>query len=162
MNKNEQKSLISLILFGGIFISVGALIFLVSVDVIHIPEEDFNAPRWVVAAIGIAFSLAGAMVMVNGLKSGYGDQPLLKWVYNGMLLIFMIVFAAPFHWVAFGLGERSFSSSVGVGGVSITQNSGGELGGRLAFGCGAIFMDLFILFIIYQIFKGKDLSDQGN
>ena len=160
MDNSTQKAFVSLLIFGSIFIIVGAFIFLMAIDVIKVPDDDFNAPRWVIAAVGVTFSLAGAMVMLNGLKSGFGDHVLFKWAYNGMLLVFMVLFAAPFHWVAFGSGERSFSSSTSLGAVSVTQ-SGGETGGRLAFGIGAILMDLFILFILFRIIQGKDLSRGG-
>ena len=77
--------------------------------------------------------------------------------YNLMLLVFMVLFVAPFHWIAFGPGERSFSSSTSMGGVNLTQR-GGETSGRLAFGLGAILMDIFSVFILYRIVRGKDLS----
>ena len=97
--------------------------------------------------------------MLNGLKSGFGDHILFKWAYNLMLLVFMVLFAAPFHWIAFGPGERSFSRSTGFGAVSVTQSGGDDNGGRLAFGLGAILMDLLILFILYRTIRGKDLSN---
>ena len=160
MSKNDQKSLVSLLLFGSLFIFVGAFVFLMAVDVISVPDEDINSPRWVLAAVGMVFALAGAMVMVNGVKSGFGDSPLYKWIYNGMVLIFLIIFAAPFHWVAFGSGERTFTSSTGVGGVSVSQSGGDDIGGRLAFACGAVLMDLFILFMIYRLLQGKNISEE--
>lgn len=161
MAESKQNSFLSLLIFGSIFIFVGAFIFLMAIDVIHIPEEDINVPRWVLAAVGLAFALAGVMVMVNGIKSSFGDHIIFKWVYNSLVLLFMIIFASPFHWIAFGGGERSFSSSMGVGGVSITQSGGGDFSGRLAFGCGAVFMDLFIVLIIHRIVKGKNLLDES-
>ena len=123
MSNRTKQSFISSLLFGSLFILVGAFIFLISIDVIQVPDEDFNAPRWAVAAVGMAFALAGAMAALNGLKSGYGDHLIFKWAYNAMLLMFMILFAVPFHWVAFGSGERSFSSStsVGIGIVSVAR-----------------------------------------
>lgn len=152
-----MKSFLSLLIFGSIFICVGAFIFLMSLDIIHVPDEDINAPRWVLTAVGLTFALAGVMVMLNGLKSGFGDHPIFKWAYNFVLLLFMIFFAAPFNWVAFGPGEREFSSSTSVGAVSVTQ-SGSEFGGRLAFGLGAILMDILIVYLIYRVIQGKDLS----
>ena len=136
---------------------------MMGIDVIHVPDEDFNAPRWVIAAVGIAFALAGAMVALNGFKSSFGDHIVFKWAYNILLLVFLILFTAPFNWVAFGTGERSFSGSgsVGVGAVSVTQSGAGETSGRLVFGLGAILMDIFILFIVYRIIQGKNLS-QGE
>ena len=158
MSNSTQNSFISLLLFGSVFIFVGAFIFLIAIDVFHMPDEGFNAPRWVIAAAGAAFALAGALVILNGLKSGFGDDILFKWAYNFTFLAFMVLFAAPFNWVAFGSGERSFSSSTSVGAVSVTQSGGGEIGGRFAFSLGAILIDLLFLFMIYRIFQGKDLS----
>jgi len=158
MSNFQQRSFISLIFFGSIFICVGAIIFLISINVISVPEEDINAPRWVIAAVGLAFALAGGIVMVNGLKSGFGDHILFKWIYNGMLLLFILLFAIPFNWVAFGSGERSFSSSTSIGIGPISQSSTGETSGRLVFGFGAILIDIFVLFIIFRIVQGKNLS----
>lgn len=160
MSNLTKQSFISSLIFGSLFILVGTFVFLMSIDVIHVPDEDFNAPRWAVAAVGMAFALAGAMVALKGLKSGFGDHIIFKWIYNAMLLMFMILFAVPFHWVAFGSGERSFngSTSVGTGSISVIRSGGGESSGRLVFGIGAILMDVFILFILYRIFEGKNLS----
>jgi hypothetical protein len=135
----------------------GVFIFLMSIDIIHVPEENFSAPRWLVAVVGLVFTLAGMMVIVQGLSSRYGDF-LPKYVYNGLLLVFMVLFALPVHWVAFGSGERQFSSSVGMSNLSVTQSSTGEIEGRLVFGIGAIIMDFIIIYIVYKIIKGHDLS----
>ncbi len=160
MSRSTQQSFISLLIFGSIFIIVGAFIFLMSIDVIHVPDEDFNAPRWVVAAVGLAFALVGVIVTLNGLRSGFGDHIIFKWTYNAMTLMFMFLFAVPFHWVAFGSGERSFSSStsLGIGAVSLNQSGSGETSGRLAFGFGAILMDIFIFVIFYRFIKGENLT----
>ena len=161
MSNSPQQSFRSLLLLGSLFVAIGALIFLMAVDVIHVPDEDIYAPRWVLAAVGVAFALAGVMVTLNGLKSGFGDHPVFKWAYNALLVLFMIIFVIPFHWVAFGPGDRSFNSSTSVGAVSVSQGGGGELGGRLAFGLGAILVDLLILYMIYRVIQGKDLSKGG-
>ena len=158
MSNLSKQSFISLLIFGSIFILVGAFIFLISIDVIHVPDEGFNAPRWAVASVGMAFALAGAMAALNGLKSGFGDHIIFKWTYNAMLLMFVILFAVPFHWVAFGSGERSFSSSTSIGIVSVIRSGSDEYGGRLVFGIGAILMDVFIFYILFRIIQGKNLS----
>ena len=105
--------------------------------------------------------VAGTLPMLQGLKDLAGENtPLLRIVNNLVGLMFVVLLAVPFHWVAFGPGERAFSSSIGLGVVS-ASSSGGETGGRLAFGIAAILMDLFILLILYRIIRGKDLS-QGE
>jgi len=158
MSNSPQHSFKSLLLFGNLFIVIGALIFLMAVDVFPIPDEDINAPRWVLAMGGVSFALAGVMVTLNGLKSGFGDHPIYKWTYNILLLMFMVIFVTPFHWVAFGPGVRTFNSSTSVGAVAISQGGSGDIGGRLAFGLGAILVDILILYVIFRIIQGKDLS----
>ncbi len=155
----QIKSFLFMVAFGSIFVCVGALIFLFSVDILPVSDDTFNAPRWVVAAVGVVFALAGMMVMIQGLKATLGSHPLIKWVYNGMIFMFMVLFAIPFHWVAFAPGEREFSTTTSIPFFSVTT-SGGDLGGRLAFGCGAVLMDLMLIVIVIQILKGKDLSQQ--
>lgn len=158
---SQLKSFLSNVVFGGIFVGVGALIFLVAMDVINVPPEDIHAPRWVLAVIGIVFSLAGAMVMIQGLKTMMGDHPIFKWIYNGMVVIFMILFALPFHWVAFAPGEIEFSTSTSIPFVSIST-SGSDLSGRLAFGCGAVLIDLLLINIVISILRGKDLNPNSD
>jgi hypothetical protein len=155
-----SKSFISTLIFGSIFIFVGALIFLTAVDVIDAPDENFNAPRWIVAVIGLAFAVAGAMVIVKSLESGYGDHPLFKSISTLMVLAFLVFFAAPFNWVAFGPGERSFSRSTSFGPLTVSQNANGDLGGRMVFGIAAILMDIFVIYVIYRLLRGKGISNQ--
>jgi hypothetical protein len=114
-------SVLFLLVFSGIFISIGIVILLVSTKMIVVPEEKINAPRWVLAAAGSTFSIAGLMIVVNGVKDILGGENLiLKWMYNLMSFAFMISLAVPFHWVAFGPGEREFSSSVGTGTIVVS------------------------------------------
>ena len=49
--------------------------------------------------------------------------------------------AVVFDWVAFGPGERHFTSSAGVAGARVTWPSG-ELAGRAFFGAFAVLMDI--------------------
>ena len=58
-----------------------------------------------------------------------------------------VSFASVFNWVAFGPGERHFTTrtSVGSGAIGVTTVAeGGELGGRIAFGVFALLLDLLI------------------
>jgi len=131
---------------------------LTAIDVIHSPDENFNAPRWVIAAVGMAFALAGAMVIVKGLESGFGDHPIYKWISTGMILAFLVFFAAPFNWVAFGPGERSFSSSTSFGSIAVNQDGASDFGGQVAFGIGAVLLDIFIVYILLRFLRGKSIS----
>lgn len=155
----SRNNLISLLAFGSIFLGTGILIMLVSLDIIHVPPENIHAPRWVITSASATFATAGVMVVVNGLKEMVGkDSPILQWLSTSLALFFMLSLALPFHWIAFGPGERQFTSTVSLGPVSASQ-SGHETGGRLAFGFFALLMDAFMAFILYRIFTGKRLEN---
>jgi len=148
------RSFISLVVFSSIFLCVGLVIFLGSVDVIHIPDENINAPRWVIASAGATFFLGGAMMLVNGLKIILGgDHWILSGLTNTLAMVMMLSLAIPFHWVAFGSGEREFSGSVGVGPVTFVDR-GGEVGGRIAFGLFAVLLDISIIAVFTHMITG--------
>ncbi|MGD8276714.1 MAG: hypothetical protein PVH00_01755 [Gemmatimonadota bacterium] len=119
-----------------IAIAAGGFIVAIALDVIHAPPESFHAPRWVVAAAGSVFVLAGILLL-----AGDGDSGFRRF----MVAVLVTVFALPFDWVAFGPGPREFSGSAGVGGVGVAGRVG-ELSGRVVFGIGAVVLDLLALF----------------
>jgi hypothetical protein len=89
-----------------------------------------HAPRWVVGSFGGAFLVVGAWTAVC-YALGYdpkhpqaGHPP--PWVQVSFLLPGIILFAAPFHWVAFGVGPQTGCA-------------------RVLFGLGAIMMDVLII-----------------
>jgi hypothetical protein len=61
---------------------------------------------------------------------------------------------AVFAWVAFGPGERHFSSSVSIPGLSTSAHSSAS-SGRIAFGIGAGFIGLF--FVVATVSGAKRL-----
>lgn len=155
---STRYNLISLLVFGSIYLGTGILIVLVSLDFIHVPPANIHAPRWVIASAGATFAFAGVMVVVNGLKEIVGkDHPILHWLSTSLTLVFMLSLALPFHWIAFGPGERQFTSTVGIGPLATSQ-PGNETGGRLAFGFFALLMDAIMAFILYRIFTDRSLE----
>ena len=153
-----SNSFIALHVYGSIFICVRAFIFLMFINIIRVPEENFNVPHWVVPAVGMAFALSGTLVTMNGMKSGFGDHTLFNLTYNALVLMLMILFADPFHWVALGSGEHSFIGATRVGLVSFMQSDGGDTSGHIVFGLGAILMDIFIIHTLYRIIRGENHS----
>jgi hypothetical protein len=155
-NNSGLKGFLFLAVFGGIFVLVGAFIIMVGIGVI---DGDVYAPSWVIIITGLVFGISGIMVMVNGLREMVGlDNLILRRMYHALLLFMLISFAVPFHWVAFGSGERQFSSSTSLGGVSVSGSPGGNLGSRIAFGVAALFIDLIIVWVMVRIVRGDDLG----
>ena len=114
---------------GGVFVLIGGAIVLIGLGVIPMDPEDFNGPPELAAAFGGLFVLVGLMGIVFGaraqqryarwkaLSERYPDQPWLAdypWDNRGITddrlreikrtagwVVFLAIFLAPFHWVAF-------------------------------------------------------------
>ena len=139
--------------FGALFFLMGAFIVLIATDVIPSDPSNFNAPRWVVAAAGLVFMLAGTMVALQG---AFAPKPEESKLYLWLTLILgtalMLAFSSVFIWVGFGPGEREFSSSGSIGPI-IASGGGGDRMGRFIFGGSGAFMLLMTFFMAYANWK---------
>ena len=148
-HNSPLKSFLGMALFGTIFMVVGAFIFLFSVDVLEVSDESFNAPRWVVAAVGVFFIIGGTMPMLQGLKELVGGEPpWLRFLNQLVGFMFLLLLAIPFNWVAFGSGEREFSSETSIGPISFFAS--GLSGGRCAFGAFAMLLNILLLYVVIR------------
>jgi hypothetical protein len=141
------------IVLGAIVAAVGLAILAASV---WAPDQKFQAPRWVVASIGGAFVFFGgwtAIIYALGYDPKRGDEtlppPLVQLAFFAPGLI---MFALPFHWVAFGPGPRAFSGSVSLPFLTISRRSG-EISGRIWFGVFAVLIDLMILGVCVKLIR---------
>jgi hypothetical protein len=133
---------------GGIAISVGLFVIALS---IWGDDAGFHAPRWVVAAAGGVFLMAGLAIVLQ-------DHPRLSGLVIALLLT---SFGAVATWVTFGPGEREFTTSVSVPFVSFTRSSS-DIMGRICFAPGALLLDglaLYTWFKLGQDWFLRDLRD---
>jgi len=122
------------VLFAGVFVLAGAYIMSISFDVIHVPPENFHAPRFVTAAAGIVFVMFGLMLMTRLMAGDYGSQsPLFQWVQYFLMVVGLLSFSAVFLWAGFGSGAHAFVQTTTVGGISNSEPAS-ESSGRLIFG----------------------------
>lgn len=133
------------LLFSLIFVGAGALILLGAVDVIHLDPGGLNAPRWVIGSVGASFFLIGLYMLVMAIAATLlSPGRTVPWLQNVLMVGFLITFILPFHWVAFGSGEREFTQSISIPFLS-HRGSGSEITGRCAFGVFAVLIDLALL-----------------
>ena len=127
-------------LFGPLLLAAGALGLAVAFGLIRLEPSRTHAPLWIVGAIGVSFAAMGLVLLLDGVEA-------FKRIRGWLAFVFLVSFAAVFNWVAFGPGERHFTTrtSVGSGAIGVTSVAeGGELGGRIAFGVFAVLLDLLI------------------
>lgn len=127
-------------LFGPAMLVAGALGLAASLGLVEIGPSTVHAPMWILGAIGVSFCSLGLVLLFDGVEA-------LKKIRGWLGFVFLVSFASVFNWVAFGPGERHFTTrtSVGPGAVGVTTVAeGGELGGRIAFGVFAMLLNLLI------------------
>lgn len=125
---------------GTLFAAVGGGIILIGLGVIPVDPAQVHAPYWVLTMAGLVFFFAGAMALTKGHLPDGANTVL------AMLLISMM--ATICTWVAFGSGERAFSSGGSLGPISTSSKGGNEQTGRWVFGASAILMWLIVLGIL--------------
>ena len=127
-------------LFGPVMLAAGGLGLAAACGLIPLGPSRTNVPMWIIGAIGLSFASLGFVLLLDGIEA-------LRRVRGWLAFTFLVSFASIFNWVAFGPGERHFTTrtSVGSGAVGVTTVAeGGEFGGRLAFGVFAVLLDLLI------------------
>jgi len=127
-------------LFGPLLLATGGLGLAVAFGLIQLEPSRTHAPLWIVGAIGVSFAAMGLVLLLDGIEA-------FKRIRGWLAFVFLVAFASVFNWVAFGPGERHFTSrsSVGVGPVGVSSvASGDDLGGRIAFGVFAVLLNLLI------------------
>jgi hypothetical protein len=141
---------------GILFIVSGAYPVLAGLGLVHGHPSPGVQP-WVVVAAGSAFILAG-LAIINGYAVAGGlqadgdlsaDAPFVARVTQYVLGLAIVgLLFAVFAWVSFGPGERHFSSSMSLPGMS-TSGPSSERAGRIAFGLGTgMFAMFFALFAV--------------
>jgi hypothetical protein len=140
------------IAFGVLFMLCGTFPVLAGLGVFHAHAAP-DVPRWLIIATGSMFILAG-LAIVNEYAIAGGVQPdgnlpdsaplfvrITQYVLG--LAIVALMFAV-FAWVSFGPGERQFSSTISVPGLSTSGHSS-KHSGRIAFGIGTVLMGVFLV-----------------
>lgn len=132
------------LVMGSAFLLAGLAIVCVALGWIEVDPASVHAPPWVIGVCGGMFAAAGIATLyyaiVNALgggrsrgRAGPEDFPVVAWLLGLVIMGGMAVVAS---WIAFGPGERAFTGSAGVGGVTV-GGRGGETFGRWVFGFGA-------------------------
>jgi drug/metabolite transporter (DMT)-like permease len=147
-------------------IALGLGVALVGVVIVAVAffgsSEKFHAPRWVVASIGGAFFFFGGW-LAAAYALGYDPRrpqqtlPSAK-IQLVVLIPGLLLFAAPFHWIAFGRGPRAFSSTFSLPFLSVSGRAS-EMSGRLMFGFGALLIDAMMVTAVIRLLRS---SRQGG
>ena len=139
------------IVFGLLSAAVGVVIVLAGIGVLPVAAApDVQGSPWVVVCAGLMFVFLGAAVIVGFAVAGGADGDLPAGTPFSVRLIQYLLglgivgsLAAIFTWIAFGPGERHFSSTVVLPFMARGAAASGETSGRVTFGIAAVLIWLF-------------------
>ena len=157
------------IAFGVLFMACGTYPVLAGLGMVPMNPTP-GTPAWVVVATGGMFILAGLAIIVDYAMAGPlqadgslpESAPLFLRVTQYVLGLAIVgLMFAVFAWIAFGPGQRQFSSSISLPFWSSSGRSS-ERSGRIAFGIGAGFMGLFLVLAAVSGAKRLWRGDRGG
>jgi len=141
------------LIVGLIFGAFGVVITLGGLGVLHMtPSEDGPTPPWVLVCVGLMFAFMGAAFIVGsvaGVSGADSDYP-AGTPFSVRLIQYLLGLAitgcltAVFTWIAFGSGERHFSTTVTLP-FAVHRGAAGDTSGRVWFGTAAVLMWIFLL-----------------
>jgi hypothetical protein len=157
----------SAVLFGLMFMAAGVLPILAALGMLATPLTR-GTPAWVGVCAGLLFILGGAAI-INGyaIAGGAGpDGDLPPGTTFGVRLVQYVLglgicglFTAIAGWIAFGKGERHFSTTLNL--PFLTQHGiGNEWMGRVVFGLGAILVAAFT--VVLSVVSVRRLRNARN
>lgn len=143
------------IVFALLMVAMGVFYILLGIGIVAPDRARLAAePLWFRIAFGLAFVLGGTAAIIQ-MVAGSGNTTTgelratvpawLRSFYGALCFAIAALLAAMFSWVAFGPGEREFTGS-----GAFT----GEIGGRIAFGLGAILTWLVLAVIGFIKVRG--------
>lgn len=159
MSENKPLSGAGAILVGAVVVLAGVAI---AAAAIFGNADRFHAPRWVVGSVGGAFLLLGgwtAALYALGYDPERPQETLPSpFVQLIVLVPGLLLFAAPFHWIAFGPGPRQFSMSFSIPFLPM-RSGASETPGRIAFGLAAVAIDVILVAAVVRLARASRRVD---
>jgi hypothetical protein len=141
------------LIVGLIFGAFGVVITLGGLGVLHLtPSEDGPTPPWVLVCVGLMFAFMGVSFIIGsvaGVSGPDGDYPAgtsfsVRLVQYFLGLGIVGSMTAVFTWIAFGPGERHFSTTVALP-FTMHRGAASDTSGRVWFGVAAVLLWMFLL-----------------
>ncbi len=139
----EQLSRGAQIALGLLVIGGGAAVVALAVRLFEQDPLMFESKGWAALPAGLAFALAGLTLIVPRRYSR-------AQAFIGALIV--TAMALECDWIAFGPGERHFTSFISLGPIGFGSRSG-DLPGRIAFGVGAVLLDLWMIWAWARVLR---------
>jgi hypothetical protein len=123
------------------FLVAGAFPIAIGLQWLPVDPAKVHAPGWVLVVCGLVF-LSGGLAIVNMVLRPKSNPMKVAGV------VWLIAITAVTHWVAFGEGERMFTHTRSINGIVVDSGPVDEGKGRMAFGIGAVLLDIGLVTLL--------------
>jgi hypothetical protein len=148
------------VVLGAVLAAGGIVPILAGSGLIPVQPTD-GTPGWIVVCAGAVFVLGGAAV-INGFAIAGGTAPdgdlpantplvvrLAQYVFGLAIIALLTIISG---WIAFGPGERRFSTTIVVP-FAPWRSSGSGLSGRIAFGVGTLMLAAILVTSAFAVVR---------
>jgi hypothetical protein len=140
-------------------LAAGAVPVLGGLGVLPIRLEN-GTPGWVAVAAGSMFLLAGGAFVVDALAGGTtvsgelppGTSAALRTAQSSFAFGIVVLFAVVTSWIAFGKGERHFTTTLSLP-FMWRQHASSDTSGRWAFGAAAVLLWTVVIAICLKVLR---------
>ena len=145
----------------GLLLATGGVVPILAGSGLIPVQPTEGTPGWIVVCAGAVFVLAGAAV-INGFAIAGGTAPdgdlpantpllvrLAQYVFGLAIIALMTTISG---WIAFGPGERRFSTTIAVPFLAL-RSSGSDLSGRIAFGVGTLILAAILVTSAFAVVR---------
>jgi len=134
------NSKLGVLVGGGAAMMIGGFYTLWGLGVIPVRGHSGDAPPWIAVCAGVVFAAGGLAATLTTFPGAAARR-----ANSALALVVVLGFAAIAGWIALGPGHHAISSPLMLFGPKT-----GELGGRIAFGFGALLCALMAALIVHR------------
>lgn len=131
------------VVLAALVLLMGGFITGIGLEWIPYDPAKIHAPQWVIVVCGLVFVCGGLAVLSATWTRDARPQP-----FFGVAILVGLTLVC--NWVAFGEGERRFTSATSVNGTVVDSGPVDEETGRFVFGISAIVLDLILLALLIK------------
>lgn len=140
---SRVRSRLAGVVLAALALLMGGFITAIGLEWVPYDPAKIHAPQWVIVVCGLVFVCGGLAVLSATWSRDARPQPLL-----GVAILIGLTLVC--NWVAFGEGERRFTSTTSVNDTVLDSRPVDEGTGRFVFGISAIILDLILLALLIK------------
>jgi hypothetical protein len=146
--QSPSRSRLAGVLLAAPFLVMGGFITGIGLEWVPYDPAKVHAPGWVIAVCGLMFVCGGLAT----LRATWNQDPRPQPIFGVAVLLGLTLVC---NWVAFGEGERRFTSTTSINDTVVDSRPVEEGTGRFVFGIGAVILDFVLIALVINYLRKR-------